>query len=123
MSRRCQVGFHFISLDDLTDALVQRLWTARKEKGSIVITASMSAQIVNQAKPNEALTQVRVPFLAHADTELDRISQAFYNSSKAAVRMLSKTLAAEWARQNIRVNSVSPGYGVSPVFRFPMAPR
>ena len=83
----------------------------------------MSAQIVNQAKPNEALTQVRVPFLAHADTEPNRISQAFYNSSKAAVRMLSKTLAAEWARQNIRVNSVSPGYGADPVFRFPMEPR
>ncbi|KAF8838726.1 NADP-dependent mannitol dehydrogenase MtDH [Paxillus ammoniavirescens] len=74
---------------------IAKIWIERGERdfqGSIVITASMSAQIINQAAPNKPLTQV------------------FYNSSKAAVSTLSKGLAAEWAKNNIRVNTVSPGY-------------
>ncbi|KIK95823.1 hypothetical protein PAXRUDRAFT_826639 [Paxillus rubicundulus Ve08.2h10] len=74
---------------------IAKIWIERGEsncQGSIVITASMSAQIINQAAPNRPLTQV------------------FYNSSKAAVRTLAKGLAAEWAKNHIRVNTVSPGY-------------
>lgn len=33
-----------------------------------------------------------------------------YNVSKGGVLQLTKTLAAEWARYGIRVNSISPGY-------------
>ncbi|GAC1402447.1 MAG: hypothetical protein NVSMB65_19550 [Chloroflexota bacterium] len=36
--------------------------------------------------------------------------QAAYNTSKAGVIMLAKSLAAEWAPHNVRVNSLSPGY-------------
>ena len=55
--------------------------------GSIILIASMSGSIVNF--PQE---------------------QSCYNASKAAVIQLSKSLAAEWARHGIRVNSISPGY-------------
>ena len=34
---------------------------------------------------------------------------AAYNSSKAAIIMLTKTLAAEWAKDGIRVNVICPG--------------
>ncbi|OAX36463.1 NADP-dependent mannitol dehydrogenase [Rhizopogon vinicolor AM-OR11-026] len=69
-----------------------KLWIdTNRNNGSIVITSSMSSQIINQAAPNRALTQ------------------AFYNSSKAAVANLMKGLAAEWAPR-IRVNAVAPGY-------------
>lgn len=55
--------------------------------GSIVNTASMSGSIVNVPQ-----------------------GQASYNASKAAVKHLTKSLAVEWAKKGIRVNSISPGY-------------
>jgi NAD(P)-dependent dehydrogenase (short-subunit alcohol dehydrogenase family) len=55
--------------------------------GKIVNTASMSASIANM--PQE---------------------QAAYNASKAGVLHLSRSLAAEWAAQGVRVNTISPGY-------------
>lgn len=58
--------------------------------GSAVFIASMSGSIVN------------VPQF-----------QASYNSSKAAVAHLAKSLAVEWAPKGIRVNSISPGYFLS----------
>ncbi|KAI6143699.1 hypothetical protein BKA82DRAFT_4331165 [Pisolithus tinctorius] len=68
-----------------------KIWQESHRSGSIVITGSMSAQIINQAATNKPLTQ------------------AFYNSSKAAVVNLTKGLAAEWAPR-VRVNCISPGY-------------
>ncbi len=55
--------------------------------GSIINTASMSGHIVNVPQP-----------------------QCAYNASKAAVIQLTKSLAVEWAKRNVRVSSISPGY-------------
>lgn len=55
--------------------------------GSIINTASMSAHIVNAPQP-----------------------QCSYNASKAGVIQLTKSLAIEWAKYHVRVNSISPGY-------------
>jgi NAD(P)-dependent dehydrogenase (short-subunit alcohol dehydrogenase family) len=64
--------------------------------GSVIFIASMSGTVVNY--PQE---------------------QSAYNASKAAVIQLSKSLAAEWAKYNIRVNSISPGYMDTALNRVP----
>lgn len=55
--------------------------------GSIINTSSMSGLIAN--KPQE---------------------QCSYNASKAGVIMLTKSLAMEWSKYNIKVNTIAPGY-------------
>lgn len=55
--------------------------------GTIVFIASISAHRTNFPQP-----------------------QAAYNASKAALLSLKTSLAAEWARYGIRVNTISPGY-------------
>jgi NAD(P)-dependent dehydrogenase (short-subunit alcohol dehydrogenase family) len=65
-----------------------------RRKGSIINIASMSGSIVNRG-----------------------LTQAHYNSSKAAVIHMSKSLAMEWADRGLRVNVISPGYTLTPMNR------
>lgn len=43
-------------------------------------------------------------------SEMSRPTIAAYSTSKGAVKMLTKTLAVEWAERGIRVNGIGPGY-------------
>ncbi|CDS10779.1 hypothetical protein LRAMOSA11265 [Lichtheimia ramosa] len=58
-----------------------------QQSGSIIIVSSVSAHLVNQPQP-----------------------QCGYNCTKAAVSMMAKCLAYEWAQRGIRVNALCPGY-------------
>src|ERR671921_597797 len=66
--------------------------------GSIVNIASMSGIISNHPQP-----------------------QAHYNTAKAGVIMLTKSLAGEWASRGVRVNSISPGYIRTPLTELGMS--
>lgn len=67
---------------------------ANNLRGSIILVGSMSGTIVNDPQP-----------------------QAMYNMSKAGVIHLVRSLACEWAKYNIRVNTLSPGYILTPLTR------
>ncbi len=43
-------------------------------------------------------------------SEMSRPTIAAYASSKGAVKLLTKTLAVEWADRGVRVNGIGPGY-------------
>lgn len=43
--------------------------------------------------------------------------QAAYNASKAAVHMLTRSLASDYAAENIRINAIAPGYIVTDMTR------
>lgn len=59
----------------------------QKQKGKIVNVSSISSKIVNKG-----------------------VHGGSYEVSKAGLTMLSRTLATEWAKYNINVNTVMPGY-------------
>ena len=42
---------------------------------------------------------------------------AMYGPMKSAVNMLTRILAREWARNNIRVNAIAPGYVLTPLIK------
>lgn len=63
-----------------------------RREGSIVNIASMSGSIVNRG-----------------------IQQIHYNTSKAGVIHLTRSLAMEWVDRGIRVNAISPGYTLTPM--------
>lgn len=71
----------------LMSQAVGKAMMAAGKPGSIVLVASMSGSVVNY--PQE---------------------QSCYNASKAGVVQLGKSLGAEWAKYNVRVNMISPGY-------------
>jgi len=66
--------------------------------GKIINTASMSASIIN-----------------NLGSIGGGVRSAAYAASKAGVKHLTKALAVEWVEYNICVNSISPGYIITPL--------
>lgn len=79
----------------MAQSVGRAMMTAGKP-GSMVLVASMSGSVVNY--PQE---------------------QSCYNASKAGVIQFAKSIAAEWAKHDIRVNCISPGYMDTALNRVP----
>lgn len=86
------------SWDFVLDTNLKGVWLLSMEAGKRMIAAGKAGSIVNIA----SILGVRVT-----------ISQSSYAASKAAVIQLTKSLALEWSRKNIRVNALCPGYFVT----------
>lgn len=74
--------------------LFARPLIAANKPGLIILIGLMLGTIVNDPQP-----------------------QAMYNMSKAGVIHLARLLACEWAKYNIRVNTLLPGYILTPLTR------
>lgn len=71
----------------------------QKTGGSIIPVASISGHYTNQ---------VRFPLFTDSDGQ--GMQWTAYNTSKAAVMQMTRSLACELGPKGIRVNSISPGY-------------
>ncbi|PKS06196.1 hypothetical protein jhhlp_007513 [Lomentospora prolificans] len=71
----------------ITAKYAARTMIERGIKGSIILIASMSGQIANRG-----------------------LTCTAYNTSKAAVQQMCRSLAQEWGQFGIRINTLSPGY-------------
>ena len=93
-----------VDADDATwqkviDTNVNGLFYFSREVGKIMIKQNYG-KIVNVGSFHCVVTMNHVP-------------RAGYSTSKGAVLMMSKALAAEWAKYNITVNVIRPGYFAS----------
>lgn len=86
------------SWDWVLDTNLKGVWLVAREAGTRMIAAGRSGSIVNTA----SILGLRVA-----------LAVSSYSASKAAVIQLTRSLALEWSRKNIRVNALCPGYFVT----------
>jgi gluconate 5-dehydrogenase len=74
---------------------------------------------VTQAVGRRMLTRKRghIINIASVASELGRPTIVPYAATKGAVRQMTRGLAAEWAKHNIQVNAIAPGYVITELNR------
>lgn len=81
-----------------------RVLREKNSPGSIVIIGSMSGNIANRVSPQNITKHTQKA------NKKQGLSCTAYNSSKAAVQQMCRSVAQEWGQYGIRVNTLSPGY-------------
>lgn len=83
--------------------------------GTFIASREFARRHVDSGRGNPA-TIVNVSSMSAFAVNIPQ-TQAAYNTSKAAVSMLTKSAAIEWGRHGIRVNAIAPGYFASDMTR------
>lgn len=73
--------------------------------GVFLVAQAVGRQMIKQGHGNIINTSSMSGIIANKPQE-----QCSYNASKAGVIMLTKSLAMEWSKYNIKVNTIAPGY-------------
>ena len=76
-----------------------------------------SAFFVSQAVARHMIARKRgkIINICSVQSELGRPGIAPYTATKGAVKMLTKGMCADWAKHNIQVNGIGPGYFKTPL--------
>lgn len=76
-----------------------------------------SAFIVGKAVARHMIPRKKGKIInvASVQSELGRPSIAPYTATKGAIKMLTKGMCADWAKHNIQVNALAPGYFKTPL--------
>jgi NAD(P)-dependent dehydrogenase (short-subunit alcohol dehydrogenase family) len=98
-------------LDFLTD-ISEEDWDAVLDtnlKGVFMMAQAAAKSMINAEKPGSIINIASILGL--------RVSKALgsYIAAKSAVVQLTKAMAIEWSRHNIRVNALAPGYFVTEI--------
>lgn len=83
--------------------------------GTFVTSREFARRHIDAARGNQA-SVVNVSSMSAFAVNIPQ-TQAAYNTSKAAVSMLTKSAAIEWWPHGIRVNAIAPGYFASDMTR------
>ena len=92
-----------VNAEDMTEEQWDRLMDVNL-KGVFFAAQAAARHMIPRKSGNVIVTSSLSAFVANGNP------QACYNSSKAAANMLVRCLAYEWARYNIRVNAIAPGF-------------
>lgn len=92
-----------VNAEDMTEDQWDRLMDVNL-KGVFFAAQAAAKHMIPRKAGNIIVTSSLSAFVANGNP------QACYNTSKAGVNMLVRCLAYEWARHNIRVNAIAPGF-------------
>lgn len=89
--------FDPVAWDEVVDTNLSGLFWCCREAIALMLAGGRGGSIVNVGSISGYISNIPQ-------------HQVAYNASKAGVRMVTKSLASEFAQRKIRVNAVAPGY-------------
>ena len=105
---RALAHFAGITKDALADRLTLEAWEA-------VIRVNLTGSFIVCQRVARAMDDGGAIVLTSSRSYLGNVGQANYAASKGGVVSLTRTLALELGRRNIRVNALAPGFIATPM--------